>query len=188
MRNATVLLSILLTIPLGAQAPTPAPEAPKSETPKPDVAAPVVTPAPSAPEAKSAEPVKADEPAAATPTAKTGILYFYRQKRIMGMALRPSVFVDGAEVACIGSGRYMKVAVSPGDHAVYADEKKDALTIPIEAGKTYYFRVALRAGLFKGHGKLEPVDEATGLKEITEWKADLKYTEDISKPEVLVKD
>jgi len=121
------------------------------------------------------------------PAAKA-ILYFYRESRFVGGGLRPSIFVDDIEVAYISSGSYLKVAVNPGDHTIYADEKNDALTFPTEAGKTYYFRVAIRMGAFKGHGKVELVDEATGVKEVTEWKAKLKYAPKILKPEMVVKD
>jgi hypothetical protein len=106
----------------------------------------------------------------------------------MGAGLRPSIFIDDTEVAYISNGTYLKVKVAPGDHSIYADAKKEALDFPVEAGKTYYFRVVIRAGLLKGHGKLEPVDEATGLKETTEWKASLSYAPKILKPEMMVMD
>ena len=199
MRRQPALLSTLFALTLVAQPPVPVQEPPKPE------ALPVAVPAappeavpvpatPGTPDTKPAEPAKTAEPVPAAapepvpPAAATGILFFYRESRFVGMALRPSVFVDDVEVAYISSGSYLKVAVKPGDHSVYTDEKKDALTFPIEAGKTYYFRVSIRMGLLKGHGKVEPVDEETGLKEVTEWKSKLTYTEKILRPEMVVKD
>ena len=69
-----------------------------------------------------------------------------------------------------------------------ADEKKDELTLLFEAGKIYYFRMGLRAGLWKGHGKLEPVDETTGEKEFGSWKAKLVYAKDVRKPDMVIRD
>ncbi|MBK8725070.1 MAG: hypothetical protein IPL96_03185 [Holophagaceae bacterium] len=70
--------------------------------------------------------------------------------------------------------------MKPGEHSIYTDEKEDALTFPIEAGRTYDLRVAIQAGAFKGHGKLVPVDKATGTKEVEAWKP--KDTTKILKP------
>jgi hypothetical protein len=173
-------LALLLPLVLGAQTP----EAPKLETaPQVEAPAPVVeAPAPvvEAPAVMPAQP--------GPEAAQGSILLIYRQKRMAGAILNTSVFVDGLEIADMDNGTYLKVKVTPGEHTIHADEKKDAMVLPIEPGKTYYFRMALRAGLWKGHGKLEPVDEVTGLKEFTEWKAKLVYAKDIRKPEMVVLD
>ena len=55
-------------------------------------------------------------------------------------------------------------------------------------GMTYYFRVGIRAGILKGHGKLEPVSEEAGAKEFESWKAKMTYAEKILKPDMIVKD
>lgn len=166
-------LALLLPLALGAQTPEP---------PKPEpVPAPETAPAPPA-------AVPDLPPAPSAEAAQGAILLFYRQKRMAGAILNTSVFVDDVEIADMDNGTYLKVRVTPGEHSVHADEKKDALVLPIEPGKTYYFRMALRAGFWKGHGKLEPVDEATGLKEFTDWKPKLIYAKDIRKPEQVVRD
>ncbi|WP_243304061.1 DUF2846 domain-containing protein [Geothrix oryzisoli] len=211
MRSTPVLLSALLSLALGAQTPPstpPPPEAPKTEPPaKPSpepapapMPKPQETPTPAAPETKpmeAAKPAEAPAPAEAAKPVETvkapesagkAILLFYRESRFVGGALRPSIYVDGVEVAYLSSGSYLKVAVAPGDHGIYADKKDDQLMFPVEAGKTYYFRVGIRAGLFKGHGKVEPVSEEAGAKEFEAWKPKLTYTEKILKPEMVVKD
>lgn len=202
MHRAPILLSALLSFSLLAQtppAPPPAPPAPAPEPEKPTTEPPAPAPkpqeapAPGAPETKPAEPGKPVEAAKAPDAVKPAeagkaILFFYRESRFVGAALRPSIFVDDAEVAYLSSGSYLKVAVAPGDHVIYADKKADAMTFPTEAGKTYYFRVGIRAGVFKGHGKIDPVSEEMGAKEVEAWKAKLTYTEKILKPEMVVKD
>lgn len=205
MRSHRVLLPVLLSFALGAQTPPtvpPAPENPKAEPPaKPSPEpAPAPAPAPAAPETKPAESVKPGEsPAPAEATKPAGavnaaapesraILLFYRESRFVGGALRPSIYVDDVEVAYLSSGSYLKVAVTPGDHTIYADKKADELTLPVESGRTYYFRVGIRAGLFKGHGKVEPMSPEAGAKEFESWKPKLTYTAKILKPEMVVKD
>jgi len=180
MRTSTFILALLLPLALGAQTP-----APPTAEPVP-VPAQEGTPAP-VPDAPPAAAVPAVPPAGEE-TAQTAFLLFYRQKRMAGAILNTSVFVDDVEIADMDNGTYLKVKVAPGEHTVHADEKKDALVLPIEPGKTYYFRMALRAGFWKGHGKLEPVDEVTGLKEFSEWKPKLVYAKDIRKPELVVPD
>ena len=203
MKSCFLCLSFLLSAGLLAQTPPKPPEpAEQADTAKPAppaVPAPAAppqegpaTPPPAAPPAPTPEarPTESAKPApvAAPKASDKAILLFYRESRFVGAALRPSLFVDDVEVAYISSGSYLKVAVSPGDHVIYADEKGDALTFPTEAGKTYYFRVGIRAGIFKGHGKIEPVSEEAGSKEFEAWKPKLTYTAKILKPDMVVMD
>jgi hypothetical protein len=46
--------------------------------------------------------------------------------------------------------------------------------------------MGLVAGLWKGHGKLEPVAEDVGAAEFAQWK--LKLASDIRRPEMVVRD
>lgn len=176
MRLPVLPLAFLLAASLGAQAPaeTPAPEVPVAETPTQPVPPPVVETVLAAP--------------AAEDLSQVAVALVYREKRFAGAILNTSVFVDDVEIADMDNGTYLKVKLAPGDHRIHADEKKDELTLLFEAGKTYYFRMALRAGLWKGHGKLEPVDEVTGEKEFTAWKAKLVYAKDVRKPELVIRD
>ena len=192
MRVLLSLPAVLVCLGLMAQTPAPAPQAQPSPAAEP---APAATPGPAAgtPQATpaatdEAQPAVAKTPDAAASTDANAVLLFYRESRFIGAALRPSIFVDDMEVAWISSGSYFKVPVAPGDHVIYADEKDSALTFPTEPGKTYYFRVGVRAGLFKGHGKLEPVSEEAGVKEFGEWKPKLTYTKKILKPEMVLPD
>lgn len=176
MRLPVLPLAFLLVSSLIAQAPaeTPAPEAPAAEAQVQPVPPPVVETAPAVP--------------AAEDLSQVAIALVYREKRFAGAILNTSVFVDDVEIADMDNGTYLKVRLVPGEHRIHADEKKDELTLLFEAGKTYYFRMALRAGLWKGHGKLEPVDEVTGEKEFTGWKAKLVYAKDVRQPDMVIRD
>ena len=118
--------------------------------------------------------------------ADKALVTVYRKKRIVGLALHTSVYVDGVELAELENGAYIRLAIAPGPHALYADEEKDTIKVDLEAGREYFFRMELVPGLWKGNGILKPVDEKTGATEFKEWK--LKLTKEIRKPEMVVRD
>ena len=192
MSSSKTLLAILVSLGLAAQTPPPAPPTPPvpqtdpSGKPPPEPA-PAPSVQPQTPPVADPKPSSPENPVAVPAEAKA-ILFFYRESRFMGGGLRPSLYVDDVEVAWISSGSYLKVAVPAGDHLIYADNKDEALTFPTESGTTYYFRVGIRAGILKGHGKLEPVSEEAGAKEFESWKAKMTYAEKILKPDMIVKD
>lgn len=176
MRLSILPLAFSLAGCLGAQ--TPAPETPVPDAPVVEAPAPVPPPV-----VESAPPVTPAED-----LSQVAVALVYREKRFAGAILNTSVFVDDMEIADMDNGTYLKVRLVPGEHRIHADEKKDELTLLFEAGKIYYFRMGLRAGLWKGHGKLEPVDETTGEKEFGSWKAKLVYAKDVRKPDMVIRD
>jgi hypothetical protein len=127
------------------------------------------------------------EATGAAPTEKSdfALLVCYREKRFLGAALNTSVYVDDEEIADLDNGCYVIVKVKPGEHKLYADEKDDAFTVKVEAGKTYFYRMELAMGLWKGHGRLKEVDVGEGEKEFKEWSPD--FATDIRRPEMVVK-
>lgn len=155
---------------------------------------------PSDPAASPEKPETLQNPTVATPPVaspeipvviqpekdESGFLVCYRERRFVGAALNTSVHVDDVEIADMDNGCYIIVKVKPGEHKLYADEKKDAFTINVEAGKFYYFRMELAMGLWKGHGRLKGVDNSIGEKEFKEWN--LKLAPDIRQPEMVVKE
>lgn len=141
----------------------------------------------SAPAESVAAPAAPAAPAMAAAPADTGdnaYLSFYRKKRIVGMALNTSVYVDGVEVAELDPGTYVKVRVSPGTHRVWADEEEDVVTVQATAGETYYFRMELRPGMWKGHGQVVAMDAVAGAAEFAEYKC--KLAEEIKVPAMVV--
>lgn len=145
-----------------------------------------------APQSAPAEPAVAPAapatPAVAAAPADAGdnaFLTVYRKKRIVGMALNTSVYVDGVEVAELDPGTYVKVRVSPGTHRVWADEEEDVVTIEATAGSTYYFRMELRPGMWKGHGQVVAMDAVAGAAEFADYKC--KLAEEIKVPAMVVR-
>lgn len=124
---------------------------------------------------------------APVPPPDQAYLVIYREKRFVGKALNTSIHVDGAEIAELDGGSYVIVPVPAGEHKLYADEEKDALSAAAEGGKVYYFRMGLVPGLWKGNGKLEKLDEAEGAKEFGEWKLEPAEGDEIKDPSKILK-
>ncbi len=159
------------------QPPVPPAEAPAAADPA------LSEPAPPA----AAEPApKPLEAVASAPTGDQAFAYFYRKKRVLGMALNTSVHVDRVEVADLDPGTYVKVPLSAGPHAFYSDEDDDTLTVDIEPGREYFFRIELQAGMWKGHGVLKLLDAREGSEEFEKWQ--LKLAKDVRKPDMVVAD
>lgn len=202
MKHHLALMIPVLALSLAAPAAGPAETAPQptatpAAAPPAEPAPPAATPAVAspaaagetaapAPPAESAPPAPAPVDASLAPAPAKAFAYFYRKKTILGGALNTSVHVDGVEVADLDPGTYVKVPLDPGNHAFYSDEKDDTLKLEVEAGKEYYFRIELKAGMWKGHGVLNRLDPVEGSNEFGSWK--LKPAEDVRKPEMVVTD
>jgi hypothetical protein len=85
----------------------------------------------------------------------------YRQRKLEGGALAPSIYVDGKQVARVGNGRRVAIKLTPGSHNIKSDDKGSAITLDVVAGQYYYIRVEEVQGMMRGKGKvtLVPPDE-----------------------------
>lgn len=97
-------------------------------------------------------------------------VYIYRPKKMVGGALEPSVFVDDIELARMDNGRYFAIKVKPGKHIIRLTDDKKGYAIDMGAGQTYYFRVGIEAGIWKGQGKITLDDEKRAIPEIQKLK------------------
>lgn len=154
-----------------------------SSTGSPPATAKVGNPAP--PPAAPSEPSAPTAAAAPATVGDESVMVVYRQKRIVGMALNTSVYLDGVEVAELDPGTFVKIKLTPGSHRVWADEARDAITLAVESGRSYYFRMDLVPGLWKGNGKLAAVDEGSGRKELADFQC--KPAEEIKVPALVVR-
>jgi hypothetical protein len=150
---------------------------PPASTPTP-AAAPTATAPAAVPPAATTPP-----PAAAPATSgDKATIYVYRQKAFMGMALRPTVMVDGKDLVNMGNGRIYTGFFTPGSYNFQMDDKKSGAKLDLKAGDVYYMRVDIVPGFWKGGGKLslidakQAVDEVKGLTPI-----DAKEVEDKSR-------
>ncbi|MGC9292615.1 MAG: DUF2846 domain-containing protein [Acidobacteriaceae bacterium] len=100
-------------------------------------------------------------------------VYFYREHAYKGSALKPSVFCDDTQLARMENGRYFSINVPAGEHTFYANGPKDRQSgenIDLESGKSYYLRLSLDWGLWKGHGRLTQIAPEEAQKAIHKLK------------------
>jgi hypothetical protein len=94
----------------------------------------------------------------------------FRKKSIVGAALEPSVFYDGHELARMDNGRYFTFKLPPGKHVIHMTDDKKGYELNMAAGETYYFRVGIEAGMWKGKGKILLESADKGAEEIKKIK------------------
>lgn len=97
-------------------------------------------------------------------------VFIYRPSKMVGKALEPSVFVDETELARMDNGRYFAIKLKPGKHIIRMTDDKKGYAIDMGPGQTYFFRVGLEMGMFKGHGKLTLDDRERAVEEIKKLK------------------
>lgn len=107
-----------------------------------------------------------DQPANNEPAT----VYIYRPNKMYGGALEPSVFVDDKELARMDNGRYFFFKMAPGKHIIHMTDEKKGYAIDMGPGQTYYFRVGIESGMWKGHGKLVLDEEQRAVAEIKKIK------------------
>ena len=121
---------------------------------------------PAQPTAPSAQPPAQPAPAAASDSDSPATVYFYRAKRFQGSALKPSVFVDDAAVGNLHNGDSLKFSMKPGKHRIYSTDKSTGIDLEVKPGETYYVRVDILVGFWKGHGGVTLVDPQQGKYEL----------------------
>jgi len=118
--------------------------------------------------APAAAPTADAAPAADAAAAGTGTVVFFREKKMMGMAISFKVRENGVELCKLGSGSFCTVQVPVGKHEyVTQTEAKDVLTLEVESGETYYVQASISMGVMAGHGNMAPStkDAFDGMKE-----------------------
>ena len=176
---AAVSAVVGLTAACSSTAPAPV------ATPPSAASAPAPAPAPAPVPAPVPAPAPETSPAPESAPTEGAVMTVYREKRVLGMALNTSIYVDGVEVAELDPGTYIRIKLTPGSHRVWADEERDAMPLLAEAGKTYFFRMELVAGLWKGHGKLVAVGAAEGERQFAEFHC--KLTDEIKAPQLVAR-
>lgn len=121
---------------------------------------------PSAPPAQSSTPPAQPAAATASDSDTPATVYFYRAKRFQGSALKPSVFVDDAAVGNLHNGDSLKFTLKSGKHRIYSTDKSTGIDLEVKPAGTYYVRVDILVGFWKGHGGVTLVDPQQGQYEL----------------------
>ena len=117
---------------------------------------------------KPTETPAADKPATSRGPAPT--IYFYRIKQFAGSSLEPSVFCDEKELARMDNGRFFGVTLAPGKHVCRMGDKQTGFEIDVKGDQTFYAKVSIEAGFWKGHGRLTLIQPEQGGFELKKVK------------------
>jgi Protein of unknown function (DUF2846) len=106
--------------------------------------------------------------------SRNATVYVYRPAAFTAMAKRPSIYVDGADIARLPSGTCLKFEVAPGQHSIssatYVDGRPN---LNFESGREYFFQVKPRLARAAVGGpamKLREVPQQEAVKEIEKLK------------------
>jgi PEGA domain/Protein of unknown function (DUF2846) len=86
----------------------------------------------------------------------TALLVFYRSSHYTGSALKPSIYLDGREIARLENGRYFSLFVEPGQHQLSSSMKEAPLQVEAKAGEATYLEMVIMQGTWRGGGRLIP--------------------------------
>jgi hypothetical protein len=103
-------------------------------------------------------------------SASMAKVYVYRYKAFEGKALRPSIYVNDADIARLQSGRGVVLSLAAGKHTFRSNDKQSQIEIDVKADQTYYIRIDIARGFFKGHGRLTMVAPEQGDSEFKQVK------------------
>jgi hypothetical protein len=127
-------------------------------------------PPPSAPP-RAAEPPAPSADAEEMGAGETATVYIYRPKSFVGFALHPTVMLDGKDLINIGNGRLFVGRFPPGKRLFKMDDGKSGAELDLEAGRSYYLKVEIVPGFWKGGGKMTHVTPEQGGVEIRDLEA-----------------
>ena len=111
-----------------------------------------------------------DQKAAPPATQTTATICFYRPHRFEGAALKPPVVVDEVDVAHLHNGDAVQVTVNSGSHKLHSNDKSTGIELDAKPGQTYFVRVDIKTGGWKGHGQVTLIDPQEGKYEFSQQK------------------
>lgn len=107
----------------------------------------------------------------AQPANSSTSITFFREGHYVGHVLKPSVYVDGKQVARLENGRWFSIPVAPGKHEVSSSAKHEAATVvEVSPGETSYVQMVITTGNWRGGGRLIEVDSAQAQDKIAKLK------------------
>jgi len=110
-----------------------------------------------------------------TPSPDKGLVYFYLKGGILETTALYSVEQDNQFIGSLEENAYLFVFSEPGNHIFTSNsESESAITINVEAGKTYYVKCDIKKGLFAGHPRFKLADERKANEVI-------QYLKDVTK-------
>lgn len=113
-----------------------------------------------------------DVPPQITENENVGVIYFLRESAFTGGGMTYFIYEDDQKVGLLKSGSYFIHKSLPGKHTFWAEtEARAAITLDIEAGKTYYIEGSIGLGFWAGRPELREITKPLADKLLP----DLKY-------------
>jgi hypothetical protein len=165
----TLLATIVLSVMAVAQQPCPSGYHHEGDSSAcwPDVSRQESHPGPQ-PDAQS--PSVPAQPTTAQPSQVTSLVIF-REGHFAGSGLKPSIYVDGKEVARLKNGSYFSMQIEPGKHDLSSSAKHESpLLVEIKPGETSYVQMIVVQGTWRGAGRLIPVPPDDGKIAVSKLK------------------
>ena len=163
-----LLVPLFILMLAGCASSPPAEQAPMSS--------PTPTPAPTS----MATPAPTTSMTTMSSDPNMATVVIYRPKSFMGMALQPTVMLDGEELIDARNGTMWTGKFKPGKYNIQMDDKKSGGEMDLKAGETYYLRVEIVPGVFKGGGRMTQVTSSQGEKDTAKLNplpaAEVKHT------------
>jgi len=112
-----------------------------------------------------------------SPVSQNATIHVYRAKaKLKGIALHPSIYLDGTEIKQISVGRFIVTSLPPGKHMISAGRSEVGQLVDLEPGKEYFFRIGHKNMFAVGFSGVQPITislvseeeakrEMAGLKE-----------------------
>jgi hypothetical protein len=98
------------------------------------------------------------------------LLVFYRPARMVGSAVRPSVYVDDRQIARLENGRYFSLSVTSGRHRIISTTKRAPLDLELKPNEIVYLEMSLVPGTWHAEGLLIPALAADATAKIAKLK------------------
>jgi hypothetical protein len=96
---------------------------------------------------------------------------FFREHRVTGSALKPSIFVDDKEVNRLSNGHWFLLKVEPGKHRLQSSAKNEPATVvDVPPGETVYVQMVILTGDWRVGGRLLAVDSKEAQEQVAKLK------------------
>ena len=99
---------------------------------------------------RQTSPAQSDRPAPGK-----GLVTFYRERKLVGMAVGFNVRDGGQKIGGLPNGSYFAYQAAPGPHRfTAATESTTEANLQVQQGRSYYIRGTLQMGAFVGRPRL----------------------------------
>jgi hypothetical protein len=99
-------------------------------------------------------------------SSEVATVFVYRPKAFFGWALNPTVMLDGEDFVNVRNGRFFKAKFRPSKHVFKMDDGASGAELDLQGGKSYYLKVEIVPGVWKGGGKMTYVAPEQGGLEV----------------------